>query len=66
VASSAGVREVRLAAEPLVLHNLNPVTIRVKDKRHILHAAVREPLLPVDVERFQPGAGGLKVIDRDA
>lgn len=58
--------EVGLARDALVLHELDPVSIRVEDERHILHAAVRQPLLPVDVERLEAGAGGLDVVDRDA
>jgi hypothetical protein len=57
--------EVGLLREPLVLDDLNPVSIRVQDECNVLHAAVGQPLLPVDVERLETGAGGVEVVDRD-
>jgi hypothetical protein len=61
-----GALEVGLACEALVLDNLNPVSVRVQDEGHVLHAAVRQPLLPIDVERLETAAGCLEVVDRDA
>ena len=61
----AGRLEVGLAREALVLDNLDPVVVGVQDKGDILHAAVRQPLLPVDVERLEPGTSGVDVVDRD-
>lgn len=55
-----------LVREALILNNLNPVAIRIQHKRHILHPAIRQPLLPVDLEPLEPGARRIEVIDRDA
>jgi hypothetical protein len=60
-----GALEVGLACEALVLDNLNPVSVGVQDEGDILHAAVRQPLLPIDVERLETAAGGLEVVNRD-
>jgi hypothetical protein len=61
-----GALEVGLACEALVLDNLNPVSVRVQDEGHVLHAAVRQPLFPIDVERLETAARGIEVVDRDA
>ncbi len=42
--------EVSLAGKLLVLDNLDPVTIRVEHKGNVVHAAIRKPLLPANIE----------------
>jgi len=51
--------------ELLVLDNLNPVAIRVEDESNALHAAVGQPLLPVDTLLFPPLASRINVIHGD-
>ena len=58
--------EVGLVGEPLILHNLDPVTVRVQDEGHVLHAAVCEALLPVDLHVFKALARRVEVVHRDA
>lgn len=58
--------EVILAREALVLDNLDPITIRVQQESHILHTTVREPLLPIGIERLKSLARSFNIIDRNA
>jgi len=58
--------KVILSGEPLVLHNLDPVTVRIEQKRNVLHLAVGESLLPATVEFLEPLARRIDVVDRDA
>ena len=55
--------EVVLAGKRLILDNLNPVSIGIKNKGDILHPAIREPLLPVDVQAFKASTRRIQVID---
>ena len=55
-----------LVAVPVILDNLNPVSVGVQQESHVAHPAIREPLLPVALEVLEPLAGSVQVIDRDA
>lgn len=58
--------KISLASEALILDQLNPVVIGIKNKRNVLHAAIRQSLLPVDLETLQTLASSLDVINRHA
>lgn len=49
----------------LILDNLDPVAIRVQEESHVLHSAVRQSLLPVDVQVLKALAGSTDVVDGD-
>lgn len=53
------------ALEGLVLDHLNPVAVRIINKGHVPHPAVRQALLPADVQRLKSIASRIEVIDRD-
>lgn len=50
----------------LILNDLNPVIVWVKDKSDILHPSIGEALLPVDIQRFKSGASGIQIVHGDA
>lgn len=53
------------ALERLVLNHLNPVVVRVEDKRYVPHATIGQALLPVDILAFEAITGGIEVINRN-
>ena len=55
--------EVRLACEPFILDNFNPVAVRIQYEGDILHPPVGQSLLPVDVQALQPLAGRIELVD---
>lgn len=58
--------ESLLAGKPLVLHDLDPVSVGVQQERDVPHPAVGEPLLPVRAEGLEARARGVEVVDGDA
>lgn len=44
-----GTLPVAAALERLVLNHFDPVAIWVEDECHVVHAAIREAFLPVDL-----------------
>src|SRR5699024_1198523 len=57
--------EVGLASKPLVLNDLDPVSIRIQQESHILHPPVGKPLLPAALQVLEALARRVKVIHRD-
>jgi hypothetical protein len=57
--------EVLLARKPLVLDNLNPVTIGVQQKGNVLHAPVCESLLPADILILKSLASSFEIVNRN-
>lgn len=57
--------KVLLPRKSLVLHNLDPISVGIKQKGHILHPAVRKPLLPVNIQAFKSRARRIQAIDRN-
>lgn len=53
-------------AVSVVLDNLNPVSIGVQQESDVVHAAVRQSLLPVALEILKSLASSVQVIHRDA
>lgn len=53
------------ALQSLILNHLDPIAIRVKHEGHILHTAVGQTLLPVNIQRLEARAGRVEVIDGD-
>jgi hypothetical protein len=51
--------------ELLILDDLDPVIVRVKDKRHILHATICQPLLPVYSQILKTLASSIQIVHRD-
>ena len=54
------------ASHHVLRDDLDPVAVRVEDKRHALHAAVRESLLPVDVVVLKALARSVQVVNGHA
>lgn len=59
------VLHVRGALDALVLDHLDPVSIRVQHKGDVVHAAVSQTLLEIDLERLEAVTCGLEVVDGD-
>ena len=53
------------ALERLVLNHLNPVVVRIEDKRYVPHATIGQALLPVDIQALEAIASGIEVINGD-
>lgn len=61
----SGASPVRSALNALVLDHFDPVSIGVQDESHIVHAAVRQSLLPWNAKLLETLARCFQVIDRD-
>jgi len=48
----------------LILNNFNPIAVRIEDESDILHPAVGEPFLPVDILGLEARTRCVKIIDR--
>lgn len=57
--------KVLFAAELLILNNLNPVSIWVQNKSNVLHTAICQSLLPVDIQSLEALTRGVDVVNRD-
>lgn len=58
--------EVGLAGEPLVLQNLNPISIRIRDECNVLHLALIQPLLEWHVEAAETLTRRIEVVDSNS
>ena len=50
----------------IVLNDLDPIVIRIKNECNGLHATISKPLFPLDVHVIKALAGCIKIINRDA
>lgn len=46
-----------------VLHNLNPIVVRVKQESNVLHSAISKALLPVAAKFLKAFASGGKLVN---
>lgn len=53
------------ALERFVLNDFNPVVVRVEDEGHVVHATIRQALLPVDLQALKAFARSVQVVDSD-
>lgn len=50
----------------VILYNLDPVAIRIKQECHVPHATVCKSLLPITLEILETLASSIKIINGDA